>query len=270
MLFRSQQQSWILLPLLKCLLFTRPGQHFLLTSLIFVTSIVGFIGAFTGRSTTHALFSLCYKQALLSSIVLFASFYFSVNALSFSSLKNMLKHSDGQYMILCLIFLTSSSHTYLIMFLLIVLSLCLMCNIMVSKLVPLHIQSINESLAIRLKQWFRFIANKETYPQMMKMIARIEILLFASHVFNIFLGNIQLMRTVMLFQFLTARYSMSTHFRATCQDLGATVHQLLTHPSCPSIVTRYYHQLMNWMRGFMNRMQHTMRQYQQQQQQQQQ
>ena len=267
-----------LLQLSKCVALTRPGQQFLLSTVMLLTSIIGFIGVFTNRSYmmsplgSSSWFMLCYRQALMSSIVLFGTFYFSLHSFSWESVKGLLKHSDGQYMLLCFMFLTSSSSSlsYLCMFLLIVLSLCTMCKVMVSQLIPLHIQQIHAPLGTRLRSLFRFIANKETYPQMMKMVARIEILLFVTHVLNIFVGNIQIMRTLMIFQFLSSRYANSTPFRTVCTEISTVVDHLLTHPACPTILTRYYRKVGDWLRNFMFRMQETVRQYQQQQQQQQQ
>lgn len=198
------------------------------------------------------LFSTFYRQCLVGAICLLGSYYFLDHIFSMRSIRQLLSDPNGQYIVLCFMFLTSQANLILIT-LLILLALCTLSAIMTSEFIPRFVRPRDAQLGNKLHDIFTRIANNETYAKITKIISSMELLLLFTHIYQVFTPERHLLRTLFLVQFIIMRYKISSPLQSTCHEFRLFLDKIFNNPSCPLIVTRLYNQLLNALSNYVQR-----------------
>jgi hypothetical protein len=249
----SARNSAHSLPVWKALYSTREGQIALLSLYVLLTGIIGFISTLITDGYKGGLLSIFYRQCLIGAICLFGSYYFLDHIFSMRSIRQLLSDPNGQYIVLCFMFLTSQPNLIL-MTLLILLALCTLSTIMVNEFIPRFIRPRNAHLGNKLNVIFTHITSNEAYAKLTKIISSMELLLLFAHTYQVFTPERHLLRTFFLVQFIIMRYKVSSPLQSTCHEFRLFLDKIFNNPSCPLIVTRWYNQLLNALSNYVQRM----------------
>lgn len=77
-------------------------------------------------------------------------------------------------------------------------------------------------------------------PQVPYAAARMELMLFFFHIISLFGADRHILRTLMVFNFIVARYTQSPMLQMQVHSLKRGLDSLAYHPKCPSIITNVY------------------------------
>jgi len=198
----------------------------------FVAGLLAFIFSFI--MPTASFTQMLYRQALFASTVLYGGTYFANTGFSLQAIKEIMQDVFGLYFIILLIFLTSPSNTIFVV----------LMTLWAFSQLPSLVQRYCQKHNISNSTLHNLITKGSLYaPRARDLAARMEFFLLISHIIGLFGSDRQILRTLMVFNFVMARYVQSPQLQQYIYSMKVAIDQLAHHPNCPTIISTAYDKL---------------------------